>query len=392
MLTRRLVFLCGIYAAVIVVAWQVFVPPEDCGEVTPASLRENARAAASWIVANQLPDGSYTYEYDRDASETAADYNIVRHAGVTMSLYQAAGELNEPAFFAAADRGLAWMLDRLVERDGWTALADTPRAQLGSTALMTAALAQRRFYTGDTQYDDVLRGLGRFMVFLQRPDGGFHVAYQLDQDGPDAVGTSRYYPGEALWGLAQLENFFPDEDWDGPARRAARFISTLRDEVEDVEFRPLNDHWASYGFAEMAGWGVEDPEAEYARRLYGRFSLLVRFEAQRESGGLAALTHGPERRAAALGTWVEGLAALWRLSAVDPRLADLQDDIVDRAVCGAGVLDQRQASPEKAAEHDSPVLVEGAWFTDGETRMDDQQHAISGLLYTANALEAGNRE
>jgi small neutral amino acid transporter SnatA (MarC family) len=32
--------------------------------------------------------------------------------------------------------------------------------------------------------------------------------------------------------------------------------------------------------------------------------------------------------------------------------------------------------------------VEGAWFIDGETRMDDQQHALAGLLRTIPILEA----
>ena len=34
----------------------------------------------------------------------------------------------------------------------------------------------------------------------------------------------------------------------------------------------------------------------------------------------------------------------------------------------------------------SPDLVEGAWFRDDVTRMDDQQHALSALLAAAGAL------
>jgi hypothetical protein len=39
------------------------------------------------------------------------------------------------------------------------------------------------------------------------------------------------------------------------------------------------------------------------------------------------------------------------------------------------------------------VLIErqepnGAWYARGETRMDDQQHAISGLLATAGLVAA----
>jgi hypothetical protein len=34
-----------------------------------------------------------------------------------------------------------------------------------------------------------------------------------------------------------------------------------------------------------------------------------------------------------------------------------------------------------------PEMARGGWFRAGETRMDDQQHAFSGLLYTLDALE-----
>lgn len=389
MLTRPLVLLGVVWVGALVALRLFIVPPEECGNVDAAILREDARLAARWIVDNQNPDGSYTYEYDRDAAEYSGDYNIVRHAGVTMSLYQAAGKLDEPAFLAAADRALAWMLDRLqAHDDGWVALADGPRAQLGSSALMLVALADRRLLTGDDQYDDVMKGLGEFLVAMQREDGGFYIAYQFDRGAPDTTGTSRYYPGEALFGIALLENAFPEEPWESAAARAADFIALRRDDVEDVSFPPLNDHWAAYGFAEMAGWGLDDDHTDYARRLYGRFSLLMAVEAQTESGGLAGLTRGPERRAASLGTWVEGLAALWRVSQTDDRLADLAGEIKREAVCGSGILDRRQVQPDEVeGDNGDPSVLVGAWFAGGSTRMDDQQHAISGLLYTADAID-----
>jgi hypothetical protein len=147
----------------------------------------------------------------------------------------------------------------------------------------------------------------------------------------------------------------------------------------------LNDHWAAYGFAEMAEWPIGDAEATYARALYGRFQLLIRWEAQKDGGAPYSWTHGPERRAAALGTWVEGQAALARLARVDDRLRDLRDPTLESTDCGAGVLVARQR------DGDDP-RVAGAWFTENESRMDDQQHAISGLLALATLREAEPRD
>jgi small neutral amino acid transporter SnatA (MarC family) len=49
---------------------------------------------------------------------------------------------------------------------------------------------------------------------------------------------------------------------------------------------------------------------------------------------------------------------------------------------------REQADGTDAADGASPQRVDGAWFIDGETRMDDQQHALAGLLRTVPIVEA----
>jgi hypothetical protein len=219
------------------------------------------------------------------------------------------------------------------------------------------------------------------MLAQQKDDGGFFTKWYVESETVDRVSTSAYYPGEALWALAMLHEAFPGEGWDAAAWRAADFVTLLRDEVENVEYPPLNDHWAAYGMAEMVEWGLEDHHIDYARRLAGRFSLFIRFEAQKADEGLNLRLRGDSRSASALGTWVEGMAALWRLAESDERMAAMADDIREQSACGADLLAQRQADDDQAP------LEAGAWFIHDVTRMDDQQHAISGLLYTADALD-----
>ncbi|HEX4904104.1 MAG TPA: hypothetical protein VFU93_01540 [Acidimicrobiales bacterium] len=353
-----------VYVVVLATLRLTLASPEGCDAPSPDALERTASRAASWLAEHQRTDGSFLYESDRDG-EDLGGYNEVRHAGVLLSLYQS-GELD------AADRGLEWAIDHLEDVEDGAALALHDRASVGGAALLTAALAERRVQTGEDDHDDLLRDLGSFLVSMQRDDGGFYVSVAPSSGALDRQGTSRYYPGEALWALARLENLFPGEDWDVPARRAAAFIATRRDDVEDVIAPPLNDHWAAYGFAEMATWttpGVDDDVADYARLLYGRFALLIRTESRRDAA-LIGMLHGPPRRSSAVGTWVEGQAALARLAALDERVADLEDRIIDSARCGTGVLVDRQEP-------------NGAWYARGATRMDDQQHAISGLLATA---------
>jgi hypothetical protein len=113
--------------------------------------------------------------------------------------------------------------------------------------------------------------------------------------------------------------------------------------------------------------------------------MLVRTESQKGSWPVAFFD--PRARGGGLGVWVEGLGSLSRVAALDPRLADLREPLNARLQCGAGILAERQQDASDAAKYASPDRVEGAWFRDDVTRMDDQQHALSGLLAAAGRFE-----
>jgi hypothetical protein len=113
----------------------------------------------------------------------------------------------------------------------------------------------------------------------------------------------------------------------------------------------------------------------------------VRTEAQREGSWYGKEFRGPFARASGVGTWAEGLAGLWRLSKYDERLAHLEPKIRERLTCVAGILVDRQVTAEEAKGYSRPEMASGAWFSGKETRMDDQQHAFSGLMYALDAMQ-----
>jgi hypothetical protein len=88
--------------------------------------------------------------------------------------------------------------------------------------------------------------------------------------------------------------------------------------------------------------------------------------------------------------WAEGLGSLHRVARIDERLADLEPVLRDRLTCSAGLLAERQVDDRGAGGGPDAVAVRGAWFRDGVTRMDDQQHALSGLLASAGRLTWGD--
>jgi small neutral amino acid transporter SnatA (MarC family) len=85
----------------------------------------------------------------------------------------------------------------------------------------------------------------------------------------------------------------------------------------------------------------------------------------------------------------EALTGWWLTAQEEPRLADLRGPIAERASCVAGLAVGEQSDADDAANAARPERVEGAWYRDGETRMDDQQHALAGLLRTIPIVEAG---
>ena len=72
---------------------------------------------------------------------------------------------------------------------------------------------------------------------------------------------------------------------------------------------------------------------------------------------------------------------LHQLSEDEPRLEDLRIPLQERLLCAAGRMRVKQTTGTGTVEFD------GGWFTGGVSRVDGQQHALSGLLFAALSLD-----
>jgi len=375
------------FAGTAVAVFGVLSPPEHCPAIDAAGLRASAAETVDWFMRNQQPDGTWLYLYDADNDTAAADYNVVRHMGASMGLYQAASA-GIPGALEVADRGTAWALDRLIERDDWAAPRYQGEVSSGATALLVAGLAERRADTGDDRHDEVLARLGRFLLGQTEPSGAVLAFYDGGTGRPVPGVYSKYYTGETYWALARLHRMFPDGPWGDAANRIGGYLATRRDVAEDL-WPPIPDHWAAYGLAETVAFPdrgdrhpLTDGELAYARRQAGLFGSQVRWVSQR-FGPWGVLVRGPHvPRGGGYGVVGEGLTGLWRVAQADSRLADLRAPLAERATCIAGLAVREQSDAVEAHDFAVPERVRGAWFRDGETRMDDQQHALAALLRT----------
>jgi small neutral amino acid transporter SnatA (MarC family) len=379
-------------ALLLVVAFGAVAPPERCPPVSAAELRRSAQSAVDWLVRNQRADGTWLYLYDEARDSVPPEYGFVRHAGAAMGLYQAAAA-GATGALRSADRGTGWALDRVLERDGWTALTSDGETPTGATALLVAGLTVRREATGETRYDDVLRRMGRFLVGQVQPSGAVLASYDPVRGAPVPGEYSKYYTGEAYWALARLHRVFPHEGFGAIADRIGAYLATRRDDAEH-HWPAIADHWVGYGLSETVTFPerrrppLTDAELRYARRQAELFAAQARWIEQR-FGPWGALVRGPAVfRGGAYGVVDEGFTGLWRTARADPRLADLRGPIGERATCVAGLAVNAQSDRAEAARAARPDRVEGAWFLNGETRMDDQQHTLNALLRTVAIVEA----
>ena len=232
--------------------------PEQGGEVNRAQVLGAAEAAVAWFDRNQRGDGSWLYRLRKDDGVDLGDYNEVRHAGVSWSLWQAAGALDGEAAARAsnsAEKGIDRALAKLVTRRDWAAFAPAATSVgTGGSALLAAALVERRRLTGNTDHDEPLVWLGRFLVACVQPDGAVTASYDLAADRPVVGDWSPYFTGEVFWALARLSTEFPDLGFTEPAVRIGRYIADRRDQREGNRI-PIADHWACYGLAELQADG-----------------------------------------------------------------------------------------------------------------------------------------
>ncbi len=385
---RRAALAAAGLVATAVGVFGILAPPEHCPTRTAEQMRASATEAAAWFVRNQQHDGRWLYLYDAESDTAADQYNAIRHAGAMMGLYQAAAA-GVPDAQDSADRGLAWAEDHLLERDDWSAISYHGDVAAGATALLVAGLVDRRRLTSDLAYDDLLQEAGRFLVAQTEPSGAVSARYSIAEGGPVRGVYSKYYTGETYWALARLHQIFPSGPWGETADRIGAYLATRRDD-DEAYWPPLPDHWSAYGLADTAGRPLTDDEVAYARRQAGLFGAQVRWVSQR-AGSWGPLVRGPlELRGGGYGVNGEALGQLWRAARREPRLASLRAPLGERARCIAGLTADAQVDADEAAVARVPDKVRGAWFRGGETRMDDQQHAMSALLAAIPIAEAAD--
>jgi hypothetical protein len=172
--------------------------------VNEQTLARAERDAEAYVLGAQLPDGRFRYTLDPMTGEAdARGFNLARQAGTTLVLC----ELGSPESRSAVQRSLAAYEPFARERDDLRALTTdpaSPHARLGESALpLVSMLACAQ--SDPASLHPLVAGLSRFVLRLQRADGSFAPALDLNDSrvlpGPEPL----YAAGQAVMALVLLE-------------------------------------------------------------------------------------------------------------------------------------------------------------------------------------------
>lgn len=206
-------------------------------EISRAQLLKASRAGGDYLIRAQNRDGSFHYSYnpleDR-ASERA--YNILRHAGTAISLFDLYAATGDSRYVNSARRALGYLKTRYRparETGGVYVIDNDGKAKLGANGLALVALTKQMEFDPKSSDRESAAQLAALILAMQRKDGSFESYYQVQGDEP-RENVSLYYPGEAILGLAQLYKHNGDKRLLDAARRGAIYLIESQSRLREL--------------------------------------------------------------------------------------------------------------------------------------------------------------
>ena len=352
--------------------------------VTRAGLTAAARSGGDYLVRVQRPDGSFHYYYNaaEDRFERRT-YNIVRHAGTAISLFELYSQTRDIRYLDSAKRAARFLETRFRPAPGRNAiyvLDYDGKAKLGANGLAVVALTKLLELDPKSNARAKAQRLANLILMLQRKDGSFHTRYRLRPNDPPGI-ASLYYPGEAILGLARLYDVTRDNRLLVAARRGADFLIASQRAMHTLP----PDAWLMQALEALYNIGREKRYADHTLALASAM-IADQYTDEDAEGYAGGFGPGPPRVTPAASR-AEGLVAAYRLarSTGDARASS----IATALKASARFQFTQQFTSENNASARNPARAAGGFFegsTDPWVRIDFVQHNISSLLAIAETL------
>lgn len=364
-------------------------------------LDSSIQIAADYLIRACDVDGRFVYRVNLDPSvEIKPRYNLLRHAGTIYSLANWELETRSGKAKEVLKRASTWLGKTIEPLDSdqkikaiWSSseISGTKHAKtakLGGSGLGLVGLCSADNVVPGLTPLPQLQSLGRFLLFMQKPDGSFHSKYTPSMTDKYSKWVSLYYPGEAALGLVMLFEQDGDTRWLKAAADALGYLASQRKGQKKVPA----DHWALLATQRLL------PVLEKSQSLVTR-EELIEHACQIVRSILADVSRhdvdsvfhgciGPYGRTTPTATRLEGLIAAMQFLPEENK--QLRDEI--RPIIDAGIVflirSQVRMGPYSGGipraiirlEENSPGYSEAFNKRAGEIRIDYVQHALSAML------------
>ena len=332
-------------------------------------------------------DGRFEYRKNID-SEIKYDnntYNSLRHAGTlySMYMYETQGLVNK--YHEERIKSSRYFVENYVQRldDGRYVVVSLPEeenlnfpmAKSGAAGVALSALSN---LTGeDFVTEEMLRGLGDFILSMQSEDGNIYAYYNLETKQINKEAEALYYPGEAAAGLMYLYEVDKQDKWLEAAKKILLYLAQSRKSLEfDIPF----DHWSALAIEKLFSAGLVNTDERVALRNYCEQMAIPTLSNQITNKNNSYYGAFKDNiRPCSLGTIMEGLASIYYCTDSD----SLRQIIHKSLSIGNMFLNKVQV---KAGEQAGGMPNSANWVRQGVSpnasviRIDNVQHVVLGWL------------
>lgn len=352
-------------------------------ELSRDRLLQAARAGGDYLLRIQRRDGEFNYYYDaaEDRFESRR-YNIVRHAGTAVALFDLYAATRDSRYNVSARRAMRFLVTRFrraPRTQGTYVLDYDGKAKLGANGLALVALTRQiEILPGNGDRGNA-EALARLILALQRKDGSFEMRYTLP-GREQTQWESLYYPGEAMLGLIRLYGLNHDARLLNAARRGADYLIGRQRKMTELPA----DAWFMQALEALYYTGRERKYVDHAMAL-AEAMIADQYAEDAPEGFVGGFGPGSPRATPAASR-AEGLVAAYRLArrTGDARAAKIAASL--RASAMFQLAQQLKADTDGVR---NPRVAAGGFregLTSMKVRIDYVQHNISSLLSIAEAL------
>jgi len=202
--------------------------------VNRQKVESGLKRAADYLIRNQQKNGLFLYLYYAGRNKALTGGYLIRHAFCATQLLRYGAMFADKKALEAANRCISALIKECRKKGTvvWLQEPAAPLARLGPAAVLLLALARQKETLKQSPYEEVAKGLAKFLLSMQRKDGSFNT-YMDTESGAMLKRHHRFYPGEAVLALAVAGKAFGRKEWTEAAVKGMHAIFAERMRQKD---------------------------------------------------------------------------------------------------------------------------------------------------------------